>query len=171
MVSYSDGGRIFLFADRAAATFLQAVNFAKQCAPRNPCLRKVVPAMLFSNNRNLGKFEIMVAHNGPVIAEQACENIEGSCGCAHVEPRLILQALRTPQFVTRQSLMYCFYSPCTHCANLLIDSHLIGAFIYDELYRDTRGLSILSKVMPVGTIQELKGGNYASIEKWVSDNR
>ena len=171
MVSFPNGGRILLFNDRVASSILNVIKLLDANVPRFTCKRKIVAASLFSIDATHGSIDTLCTYNGPVLKDHECENIEGSCGCAHVEPRLILQGLRLAQFALRRNVLYCQYSPCTHCANIIIDSKIIDVFIFREPYRDIRGLELISSAMKVGLVKELEEGNYASIEKWVSDNR
>ena len=91
------------------------------------------------------------AHNGPSRPNNQCTNEKGNCGCSHAEPRAISRLLRHhPRLLTRRGgfFMVTSFSPCTTCANIIIDSFPLGvcrAVIFRDLtLHDTRGSQFLN---------------------------
>jgi len=114
-------------------------------------------------------------HNGPSRYPHVCTNEVGNCGCSHAEPRAVMSALRTIgkyNYVGVKLLCLCQYSPCTTCANILIDSGLICGCVYETLTKhDRRGAQFLSEVMPVLSLKELTSGGAKTLdalEQWGS---
>lgn len=116
-------------------------------------------------------------HNGPSGAEHECSNEVGKCGCSHSEPRLTIDLLRF-RAPRRSIIMAVGYSPCSNCANIMVDSQLYCGCVYDILTEhDVRGLDILRRggivVLTIDSIKEAIGGNataieecHAAIERW-----
>ena len=124
------------------------------------CLRKAVgcKVVLFERGNVLS---MGIAHNGPSVVGAVCSNEVGNCGCSHAEPRVIQQLYRFSD--TRKFWMLCTYSPCTNCANIIIDSGLIVGVIYEILTdHDKRGAKLLRKVMPVLDLNDLEGYDFAA---------
>ena len=96
-------------------------------------------------------------HNGPVFEAPntgppiGCTNEVGNCGCAHAEPRALLDILKRGwnQKPDRGKLiMVSEYSPCTNCANIIIDSRVISVCVYDIVTKhDLRGLQKLQRAL------------------------
>jgi deoxycytidylate deaminase len=148
-----------------------------QFAERNQqCLRKAVgcAAVTFDANLDCIPHHIAMTHNGPSREGNKCLNIVGGCGCSHAEPRLVQSVLQLSGIVKMPLILMCSYSPCTNCANIIIDSKLFRGCIYDVLtLHDIRGAEFLESVMPVLTRQEIKEAieteNYDKIKKWISN--
>lgn len=114
------------------------------------CLRKSVAVVLgkvtYPGPGSIGFEAVTGAGNGP-SSNNPCSGEVGKCGCSHAEPRAILQALRLgfgfgPTIF--RLIMLSKYSPCTNCANIICDSHVVKAVVYDILTEhDTRGVDIL----------------------------
>lgn len=123
------------------------------------CKRKAVGCSIIeANNKEEILERIIITHNGPSGINK-CSNIVGNCGCSHAEPRAILKYLK---FLGKKhkdniwSIMICTYSPCTNCANIIIDSNIITAVVYKILTKhDTRGKKILKQSLRIFTAEEL----------------
>lgn len=121
------------------------------------CLRKGVGCMLATKEEyptieGGDAFYTMwfLAQNGPVNKSK-CSNEVGNCGCMHAEIRVVMKAIdgfvrfanKSAGFMdgSEQWVMICKYSPCTNCANFIVE---FGAFIqtvYFEILteHDVRG--------------------------------
>lgn len=141
-------------------------------AERNQkCLRKAVgcAAIFFS----VTKFEVAVlVHNGPSREGHECTNEVGNCGCSHSEPRLVQQVLARQ--LDMPLILVCSYSPCTTCANIVIDSKLFSGVIYDVLTQhDKRGEKFLRDAMPVLSREVIETMTEEEVsdklKKWISD--
>jgi deoxycytidylate deaminase len=109
----------------------------KKMPVEHSCKRKTVRCGIYVFDSR-----IVWAHNGSSINE--CTNEVGNCGCAHAEPKAILKYIRL--LGLQDAYMICEYSPCTHCANFIIESKTIEAVYYDILTEhDTRGAELLQK--------------------------
>ena len=85
---------------------------------------------------------LVMTHNGPSVPNNECINEVGNCGCSHAEPRAILESLKKDY--GKHLVMVCTYSPCTNCANIIIDSGIIDLVVYETLtLHDTRGTTFL----------------------------
>ncbi len=100
------------------------------------CKRKVVRCSVWLDGMNLA-----TTMNGPSGTE--CTNKVGDCGCSHAEPRVLFYIARFLR-CTQPYTMVCTYSPCTNCANIIVDSKLIDTVYYETLTEhDKRGVAIL----------------------------
>ena len=128
----------------------------KEFAERNQtCLRKAVGCAAVSFQDDGSPFVVTMKHNGPSREDHECTNEVGNCGCSHAEPRVV-QALLEELDMTMPLVLICTYSPCTTCANIIIDSGLFSGCVYDMLtLHDTRGEEFLRQAMPVMDIVEL----------------
>jgi len=114
-------------------------------ANQSGCLRKSVGcAILIWNGQTYD--EVVRATNGPT-PNYKCTGERGNCGCAHAEPRAVMALMN---LLDRQSkfLLLCNYSPCTRCAQVIVDAHnlfgVIDAVAFKHVTEhDTRGLEIL----------------------------
>ena len=53
-------------------------------------------------------------------------------------------------------LVFCTYSPCTNCANIILDAGIVQAVFYDTLTKhDQRGVEFLEAAMPVFTREDV----------------
>lgn len=111
--------------------------------------------------------------NGPSGQGHECTNVVGNCGCSHAEPRAIMKYLKARRGIESPRVLICTYSPCTNCANIIIDSGIIGAVVYDILTEhDKRGDEFLRMEMPVFTARELQSGAaHDSLREWYIRSR
>ncbi len=129
------------------------------------CKRKSVGCCIF--NKNITLF----GWNGPSVKDNECSNIVGNCGCSHAEPRAIINVLKNTMIPHSGNIMLCTYSPCTSCANIIIDSGVVSFVIYKTMTEhDTRGAEFLRKAMMINSLKEIEEGNYDNIEKWLQLN-
>jgi deoxycytidylate deaminase len=133
------------------------------------CKRKQVGFALVAIGPDGHFREICRAHNGPSAAGHECSNVVGGCGCGHSEPRLMMAAMRAgytaPQWIDKLVVVGT-YSPCSFCANAIVDAKIAHVCVYDILTEhDTRGVEILNRGLPKGavSIADLK---YEEIESW-----
>lgn len=95
----------------------------------------VVPADLSS--------VLAIGYNGPPAGEpnDSCRGGEGACGCVHAEANALvkLSSERSDLIVVTT------LSPCEHCAGLLLNCGRVNAVLYDEEYRDSKGLDLLAR--------------------------
>lgn len=143
-----------------------------QFAERNRvCLRKAVGcAAVAIDGEEL--LPIAMKHNGPSRYGYECTNETGNCGCSHSEPRVVQSAIEEWD-MDDKLILVCTYSPCTTCANIVIDSGMFGAVIYDILTEhDKRGEKFLREAMPVMSRKELnemtEEGLRVKVKEWVS---
>lgn len=60
-----------------------------------------------------------------------CTGEQGKCGCMHAEPKLVLRMLQH-QHLDREYIMFCNYSPCDPCANLIGFSGLFRLVVWKQ---------------------------------------
>lgn len=78
------------------------------------------------------------------IDSTKCTNVKGNCGCVHAEQVAICAALKAR---LRGIWLIQNYSPCTHCANLIVTSGIVDGIVYKiDTKHDMRGLAILNMV-------------------------
>jgi tRNA(Arg) A34 adenosine deaminase TadA len=126
------------------------------------CLRKAVGCSTVMVNFRGSVLPVHRAHNGPSLPDAVCSNIVGNCGCSHAEPRALMESIH--HYDDTEFMMICTYSPCRTCANMIIDSGVIGFMMYDILtvYADGRenggreGIDMIAQVMPVLTLTDLR---------------
>lgn len=119
------------------------------------CKRKVVGCSVVTlshlaphDEAHNGIVEFVRTTNGPTPGH-VCTGEQGNCGCAHAEPRAVLARMNT---LNRQvkTILCCNYSPCTRCAQVIIDANtiagLIDAVVYIHLTEhDVRGRDLLER--------------------------
>lgn len=116
--------------------------------------------------------------NGP-SGYNDCSNEIGNCGCGHAEPRALMayaQAVCDNEYKSWPTIMLTAYAPCTNCANVILDSHMIHGVIYYKLtLHDQRGLANLMRSMPVlvlGGLQRAietgEGPEALQLTKWAN---
>jgi len=141
---------------------------------KTKCLRKGVGCSIVHISHNTVVQEIAREHNGPAGQYDTCKGKEhvGSCGCAHAEPRAILQAIKhgwiTP--APRGAIvLLCAYSPCTNCANLVLDSKIIEGVVYVQpTLHDLEPIDRLSQAMPCLALDADPAAIQAAVETWCS---
>ncbi len=144
-------------------------------AERNQvCLRKAVGCAAIGFDEHMNPLTIGMVHNGPSREGHKCSNEVGNCGCSHSEPRLVRDMLKLNNTLPDMPLvMLCTYSPCTNCANIVIDSQLFCGIIYDILTEhDKRGAEFLKQDMGVLTVKEMNEMSEKQlsdkIKEWIS---
>jgi deoxycytidylate deaminase len=126
------------------------------------CQRKGVGCSLWLPSEN----GIILWHrsvNGPPYAgsglEFSCSNEVGNCGCVHAEERMILTMMKqdVSELRARNPIMLVSYSPCTRCANLIIETRIVMAVIWKTLTQhDQRGEERLRKAGISYHVDDLK---------------
>ena len=107
---------------------------------------------------------LVTVHNGPT-GKHECTNEVGNCGCGHSEPRAIISMLR--RGFNSHVIMVCTYSPCTNCANIILDSGIVQALFYDILTQhDKRGDEFLRKNITVYSREELENLTDDQARQW-----
>jgi len=133
------------------------------------CKRKGVGCSIIEISQD-SIVKVISTFNGPSNYRFQCTNEIGNCGCAHAEQKAIIGFLKAMRLGDNKStkIMLCTYSPCTNCANIIIESRVIDGIVYDILTEhDKRGMEMLKKVMDVITLEELKKGNAdAILRRW-----
>lgn len=164
---------------KVAKHFVNELEFSKDWAElQTTCKRKGVGCSLHHWEED--KFRIVARkHNGPSRKGHPCTNVVGGCGCSHSEPRVIIDA----KFLGYRSdslVMVCTYSPCTNCANIIIDSRVVKGIVWDILTEhDKRGAEFLRSAMDVITKAELlhllqfaddpeREKTFVTLERWCS---
>lgn len=113
-------------------------------ASRQKCKRKAVGVAVVWLGVNGEVAEVCRAHNGPAIPGAVCSGVVGGCGCAHAEPRAVLAAKE--RTTPRKPILLSEYSPCTNCANIIIDSQQFQGVVYRTMTEhDVRGWDLLCK--------------------------
>ena len=133
--------------------FPQILEYAEA---NQQCLRKAVgcAAVVIHNGGYMTITDKV--HNGPSRKGHECTNVVGNCGCSHSEPRLVQEILEQGG-AQGSTVLVCTYSPCTNCANIVIDSGLFNGVIYDILTEhDKRGEAFLKEAMLVVTREEIQ---------------
>lgn len=152
--------------------FKEVIEFAER---NQTCLRKAVgcAAITFTSSSDVFRpLTVAMCHNGPSRKGFPCSNEVGNCGCSHAEPRTVQSVIEINEVMPL--VMICTYSPCTNCANIIIDSGLFSGIIYQILTEhDKRGDKFLREAMPVITVDDLnkliEEEACAKIKQWISD--
>jgi deoxycytidylate deaminase len=133
------------------------------------CKRKGVGCQLVTISRQ-GYCALNSVYNGPSRDNFICTNQVGNCGCMHSEPKAIIDALRRG-FGGVHFIMLCTYSPCTNCANIILNSGIVKGIVYSVLTEhDKRGDELLRKSIDVLTLNNLQFHpeiSDAIIRKWL----
>ncbi len=91
-----------------------------------------------------------------------------------------MSALHDGSAQSKVLIMVCTYSPCTNCANIIIDSGIVKGIVWDILTEhDKRGAEFLRSAMDVITKAELlhmlqfsndpeREKCFATLERWCS---
>lgn len=125
-----------LFMDNHKHALIEAQKRAEE---NQKCKRKAVGCAIQIQDGNNCVITIFSA-NGPAKGHN-CSNVVGNCGCAHAEPRAIMAALRQRWDACT---LICKYSPCTNCANIIVDSQIVKKVVWEiDTGHDMRGIEIL----------------------------
>lgn len=150
---------------------IQQIDFiTRRATERTTCKRKGVGCQLITIRENEMRSWDSV-YNGPSRPDFECTDIVGNCGCMHSEPRAIIKAFQLGLADTK-FIMLCTYSPCTNCANIILQSGIIEGVVYKILTEhDKRGDEFLRKSIDVLTTKELlTGKSDVIIRKWIKTN-
>lgn len=128
------------------------MGVAKEAAELSYCERRKVGAVIVKDGNILS-----FGYNGnPSGMSNECEeNGVTKDTVLHAESNAILKCARDTKS-TEGATLYLTLSPCIHCAKLIIQSGIENVF-YDQVYRDTSGLDLLSQAKI--NHQILKNGN------------
>lgn len=166
-----------------AQWLIHELNFVTAEATNSTdCLRKGVGCSLTRGREVLAR-----SYNGPSRMTHDCTNVVGGCGCSHSEPRVIMKAMRTTDIgiYGGRTVMICTYSPCTNCANIILDSGVVCGIVWRiDTQHDMRGAEILRSDIQVLKMEELRflienyqqlaedrwKGIYATLREWMSFN-
>ena len=160
--------------NKFATWLLNEIRISKQLAEqKTECLRKGVGCSLVS--LKIDRIKVIVRdYNGPSRRGHKCTNVVGGCGCSHSEPRVLMKALKEGHLglYRKKAIMVCTYSPCTNCANVIIDSGVVGGIVWSILTEhDKRGAEFLRDAMDVLTTdqlirKQLEAGVYDTLRRW-----
>jgi deoxycytidylate deaminase len=108
------------------------------------CYRKVSSCTVYSVIHDRYLDLTAQVWNGPADGH-SCSNVRGGCGCIHGEQKMAGEMVRAPLAFSRHELVLMTpWSPCTHCANLIVALDMFSAVVYDlPTPHDTRGVEIL----------------------------
>ncbi len=168
--------KVILLRDSIHSHLLSTRTWATELMANLPsgCKRKSVGCALLRVDWS-NPYSLAQTHNGPSGSGHVCTDEVGNCGCSHAEPRAVISALKTIgkyRYKGIKLVCLCQYSPCTNCANILLDSKLICGCVYETLTEhDTRGAVILAQVVPVFSLEQLMSGSekaLAALSEWSS---
>ena len=111
-------------------------DFTHSLASHSTCKRASVGAIVVDMDLTVVR---AIGYNGQprLLPNDGCTGVKGMCGCVHAEANAICK------LGDKGRLMICTTAPCTRCAGLIINSGIIEAVLYKNLYRDEVGLSNL----------------------------
>lgn len=86
-----------------------------------------------------------MTHNGPSSYGNPCSNEVGNCGCMHAEQKAIIDIYsKWSHLQSMRNILFCTYSPCSTCANMISYSKAFQAVVYKiDTAHDMRGINIL----------------------------
>ena len=123
------------------------LKVAQATEPAQVCYRKVSSCTVYSRIHGCMLDLIAQVWNGP-SENHLCSNVRGDCGCIHGEQKMVGEMVHAPRAFNRHELVVMTpWSPCTHCANLIVTLDMFSAVVYDlPTPHDTVGIDILAKV-------------------------
>jgi dCMP deaminase len=142
------------------------MGMAEIAAQRATCFRGSCGAILVKDND-----VVSIGYNGPPSGEEHCQGndcvLTPTGGCVrslHAEFNAITKGAKKLRTLSMCDL-YCTYSPCAECAQLIANSHL-QAFFFRYAYRDNSGLNYLAhhhglslfRITPSGFIINVRTG-------------
>lgn len=101
---------------------------------RQQCKRKSVGSIILEVDKECELItHYKIGINGP-SGKNICTGIQNACGCSHSEERAVLNYLKMRKRNSHRgiTILITTYVPCTNCANLIIDSGIIDAVIYEH---------------------------------------
>jgi deoxycytidylate deaminase len=128
----------------------RAVDYAEHvhfCQPNaKGCRRKAVGIAALSSDAIFHRNRIEWGKHASLFfngsGQVHCTNERGNCGCVHAEVRAVLAATRRHEDI----LLLQNYSPCTNCANLIVESQVVlGVYWLIDTDHDMRGIDILHR--------------------------
>jgi len=118
------------------------MNIAKETAKLSYCNRLKVGAIIVKGNSILS-----YGYNGtPPGFENVCESDTNETFeyVLHAEENALMKVANSNESL-KDSVMFLTHAPCVKCSKLISVTD-IKIIIYDELYRDTKGISLLKSV-------------------------
>lgn len=127
------------------------MQIAEVVATRSPCVRRVVGAVVVSEDRQL----LSTGFNGPPRGaphrdETSCVRVGIPSGeradvvcCAHAESNAVAQAARHG-VALRGSTLYCTVHPCAWCARTIVNTG-IARVVYAGDYNDSIAKQVFSE--------------------------
>lgn len=126
------------------------LQIAGLIALRGTCDRAQVGCVITQNNRI-----VSTGYNGPLPGQSPCAEVcDTTCSCeraVHAEANAVASAAKEGISLNGATL-YCNYSPCTKCAELIIQSG-ITTVIYEKLYHSSSKALALLKDANVATAE------------------
>lgn len=129
-----------LAADRLRCKLQVFRNLARSLADLSRCKRSKIGCVIAPVELT----EVLaIGYNGPPSGEDndSCRGVEGACGCIHAEANALVKLRGGDSGL----LLVTSLSPCEHCAGLIVNSNRVRYVIYEGLYRDSAGLSLLQR--------------------------
>lgn len=125
--------------DRERSKLQAFWKFALSLGRLSRCKRKLVGCVIVTPD---WAEVVSIGYNGPPtgVNNDACRTTEGSCGCVHAEANALVK-LRTTE---SNLILITTLSPCELCAGLIMNSKRISRVVYHDLYRDVRGIQLLT---------------------------
>jgi dCMP deaminase len=117
------------------------MEMARLIAKRSTCKRLQVGTVITT----IDHMQVLsLGYNGNAAGlTHMCNEQEGVCGCIHSEVNACVLSTCGRSVIKRA---YVTVSPCTMCAQLLIQLGGGAEVIYGKIYRDPAGLSLLNSV-------------------------
>lgn len=122
---------------------IRVASLTRRHEDRRACKRKAVASVIFLGVEG-GWRELCHAVNAPMGNDpDRCIDDVGNCGCVHSEFKAVVLLLRS-KLIGFNTVMVVSYSPCTPCANLIVQSKVVDEVYWlEDTAHDLRGIEIL----------------------------
>jgi len=112
-------------------------NIKIEARKNKVCKRKACGCAILEVDLQNEAIAFYTAINGPSGSKNKCSGIKGACGCSHAEPRAIMKYLKARRLKIRKpyikTVLLTTFSSCVNCANIIIDSKVIDAVVYEMI--------------------------------------
>jgi deoxycytidylate deaminase len=115
-------------------------RFAHNLAELSTCKRLSVGCVIVTPS--LGEV-VGIGYNGPPrgTRNDQCRSGEGTCGCIHAEANALVKARAGDNLI-----LFTTFSPCEHCAGLIVNSQKVKYLVFGLPYRDpVNGMKVLTQ--------------------------
>jgi len=132
------------------------------------CMRRAVGCSILEIDLFNELIEHYSATNGPSNGN-TCGGKDRACRCSHAESRVVMKYLKRFRQHRKniKAILVSTHLPCTHCANIIVDSELIDVVAYENIGSN---ISFVRRNGPLDTSLDVRLWSKELIENDLENN-